>query len=69
MGDLHAMPTRVMMTSGPRFLPGTMSGTMVLLQPGSLLISMDQVVTKGHTDVQDLGSYLWQSWCLRAVLL
>lgn len=48
------MPTRVMMASGPRLLRGNMSGSMVLLRPESVLISMAHIATKNHTVAQYL---------------
>lgn len=34
-----------------------MSGSMVLLQPESVLISMAHIATKGYKDAQDLGHH------------
>ena len=55
------------MTFRPGMLLGTKSGFVVLLQPGSVLISMAHVATKGHKDAQNLNHHLWQDWYLRAV--
>lgn len=50
-------------------LPSTISESMVLLQPESVLLFMPCVANKGHTDTYDLGLHLWPCWYLRAVLL
>lgn len=42
-----------------------MSGSMVPLQPGPVLMSDAPVAIEDHTDTQDLGPY----WCLRVILL
>ena len=39
---------KAMMISGPMLLPGTMSGCMILQQPGSMFMSEAQVTTKSH---------------------
>lgn len=44
-----------------------MSGSMVLLQLGSVLFSMTQVTTKGHVYVHDLGGHLRLCGCLRTM--
>lgn len=41
--------------SGPQLLPRTISGSMVLQQPGSVMISMACAAPKGHTDAQIQG--------------
>lgn len=56
------LPSRVMVTSGPRLLLRVMSRSVVLLQPGFVLMSIAPVATKGHVDV------LEQCWYPRAML-
>lgn len=46
-----------------------MSGSMLLLQPGSVLVFVAHVTSKGHADVCDLCSCLKPCWCLWVVLL
>lgn len=48
--------------SGPRFLPRILSGSVVLQQLGSMMISMTCVTTKGHTDAQTLGHHMCPCW-------
>lgn len=43
-----------MVTSGPRLLPRTMSGHMVLPQPGSMWTPTAHDATKGHIEAQVL---------------
>lgn len=57
------------MTFRSWLLPSTISESMVLLQPESVLLFMPCVANKGHTDTYDLGLNLWPCWYLRAVLL
>lgn len=44
-----------MVTFEPGLLPGTISGPMVLPQPGAVLMSVACVATKGQRDARDLG--------------
>lgn len=67
--ESHALSPGAMVISGPRLLPRTMSGFMVLPQLGSALISVAHGNIKGHTEAQGLGSNLWLCWCLRAMPL
>ena len=64
-----AMPTWDKITFGPGLLIRIMSGSVVLPQPESVLMSLSSVATKDHTDAHDLGLCLWPSWCPRAVPL
>lgn len=54
-----ALPPGTMVTFGLRLLPRTISGSVVLPQSGSVLMSVTQVATKGHIDTRDLGCNLW----------
>lgn len=51
---------RAMITSNPGLLPGTMSVSVILTQPESMM-SVVHNATKGHTDTWGLGSILWPS--------
>lgn len=61
------LPPGARLTSEPWLLPGTMSGSVILLQLGSELMSVDNVPDEGHTDAQGLGCYLWLCACPTAV--
>lgn len=56
---------KLAMMSGPR----NMSWSVVLLQLGSMLISVAQVTTEGHEDIHSLCYILNPCWCSWAVLL
>lgn len=56
------------MRSWPGLLPKAMSGSVVLLQLGSMLMSVACVTTKGQMDVCGLGCHWRPCGCLRAVL-
>lgn len=60
---------RARVMSRPGLLPRALSGSMVLLQPGSVLMPMTHAATKGHKDAQGLGCHLWPCGCLRTVSL
>lgn len=45
-----------------------MSGSVVLLQPESVLMTMAHATTKGHVGVRGLLCSLWPCWCSRALL-
>ena len=53
------------MLSRPELLLRAMS--VALQQPGSVLMFVAHVATKGHTEALGLGHNLWPSWCLRTV--
>lgn len=57
------------MTSWPKLLIRTTSGSVVYPQSGSVLISTVHIVTKSHMDNWDLGCQRGPCRCLRAVLL
>lgn len=40
----------------PELLPGNMSGSVSLQQPGSVLVSVAHVATEGHLEASSLGS-------------
>lgn len=44
------LPPEAMVLSRPELLPGTMSGSMALQQPGSMQTSVAHVATNGHTE-------------------
>lgn len=44
-----------MVTSEPRLMPRTISGSVVLSKLGSVLMSMGDIATEDHTDTWDLG--------------
>lgn len=46
-GEWPALPTRAMVTAGSGLLPRTMSGSVVMLQPPSVLMSISAVIVKG----------------------
>jgi hypothetical protein len=48
---------KAMVRSLPRLLPMVMSGFMVLLKLGFVLISVAQFTTKGQEDFHDLGCH------------
>lgn len=52
------LPPEVMVTSWPRLPMRAMSGVVVLLQLGSVTMSVAQFITKGHADVNDLNCYI-----------
>lgn len=62
LGPCHSgqfsMPARTTMTSRSGLLPKSMSVSMELLQPESVLLSVVQYATKDHTDSQDLDLHL-----------
>lgn len=45
----------------------TISRSVALQQPGSVLVFRAHVATKGHTEAWDLGHNLWPCWCSRAL--
>ena len=50
----------------PGLFQRKMSGSMVIQQPGSVMMSVAQVDIKGHdTGAQVLGHQLWPRWQLR----
>lgn len=49
------MPARAMKTSRPRLMPGTMFGSVVILQLGFVLMFMACVVTNVHIEAQNLN--------------
>lgn len=51
-------PPGVMVTFRTRMSLRTMSGTMVLPQPGSVVISMSRVATKAHKNLWPLSGNL-----------
>ena len=51
-----------MLSSGPGLLPSAMSGSMTLLQPGSVLMSMAPVTIGDHVDARGLGSHMGPYW-------
>lgn len=53
------LPPRVLVTSMFELQPRSesMSGSIVLLKPGSVLISMDPIATKDHKDTEHLRHY------------
>lgn len=53
-----------MVTFRPGLLLRTVSRSMVLLKPGSALMSMSRVATNGHKDAQ----VLWPGWDPRDML-
>lgn len=56
------------MASGPGLLPGAMSASVILQQPGCLLMSMTSVITEGCVDDQGLARHLRPCWCPRSTL-
>ncbi|ERE84030.1 hypothetical protein H671_2g6278 [Cricetulus griseus] len=58
-----------MVTSESGLLPRTVSESMVLPHPRSVLMSVAQEAARDHTDPWGLGCNLWQGGCVRAVLL
>lgn len=52
------LPRVMVSSSGPGLLLRTLSGSMVLQQPGSELMSMTPVTTEGHANGQGLVCYL-----------
>lgn len=71
MGDL--LPHRAMVISRPDCCLGpclvsSMSRSMALLKPGSVLISMAHAAIKGHTNSSGLGHHLGPCWYLGAIL-
>lgn len=56
------------MTSGPKLLPGDMSGSLTLQQPGSVLMSMVSVTTEDHADDWSLVRHLSPCWYQRTLL-
>lgn len=58
------LPLGTMITPGTRLLSRTMTGPVVLPHPGSVLMFMAHVATKGHIDAWDLGCNL----CYEGVL-
>lgn len=45
------LPSEAVVTSGPRLLPETVSGFVVVSQPGSALMSEAHVTSKDHADL------------------
>lgn len=45
-----ALPSRTVVTSGPKLLLRALSGSMVLLQLGSMLMSMTHITTEAHVN-------------------
>lgn len=60
--------TEAMVPSGPGLLSRVMSGTVALVQPGSVLMSMDPDNMEGNAVARGLGCQLWTCWCLRVLL-
>lgn len=52
------MEGHVMVATWPGVLPRTMSGTVVLLQPGSVLMFLVHAATRVHLDTWGLGPNL-----------
>lgn len=52
----------------PGLVPGTMSGSVALQQPGSVFMARALVNTEGHVDDWDLIKYLSPCWSPRAML-
>lgn len=50
------LPPEAMVTSGSMLLSGTISRSMVLSQPGSVLMPQAHVITKDYADIPGLGS-------------
>lgn len=57
----------VMVTPRSRMLQRAVSGTMVLLQPRSVLKFMTFVTIKDQVNARVLGLNLWSFWSLRAI--
>lgn len=52
-----ALLPHAIVTARPELQWRAMSWSMVLLHPGSVLMSKASVTTKGHVDAQSLGTY------------
>jgi hypothetical protein len=52
------LPPEAMVTSGPMLPPGTMSGSVILWLPGSVLIIETCVTTKGHVAIHGMCCFL-----------
>lgn len=57
------MPPRAMVSSISNLCPRTISVSMDLLQPGSVLIPMTPVTIEGQADTQGLSCNLGTCWC------
>lgn len=57
-----------MVLPGSGLLPKAEPSSMALLHPGSVLMSLSQVTTKGHIDARGLCYNLWPCWWPRAML-
>lgn len=66
--EWHKLPPGAMLSPGPGTLLRTMSGSMILPQQGSVLMSVAHAATKDHTDAQGLGHNWWPCWYPRAML-
>lgn len=66
--DWPLLPPGVMVQSGTRMLPETMSGSIVIPQLRPVLLSVAHDNTKGYTDARVRGQSLCPCWCLRAML-
>lgn len=62
------LPPGAKVTSRPGMLPRAMSGFMVLLRLGSVLLSMASVTTEGHSDAGGLVNHLSPCWYPIAML-
>lgn len=49
------LPSRAIVMSKPKLWLRARSGSVVLLQLGSVVMLMSHVATKGHTDVHNMG--------------
>lgn len=63
------LPPESMVKSISRLPQSALPGFVVLLQQGSMLMSMVCVSTKDLLDVHGLGCPLWPCWCMKAMLM
>lgn len=66
--DWPLLPPGVMVQSGTRMLPGTMSGSIVIPQLRPVLLPGAHDNPVGYTDARGQNQNLCPCWCLRAML-